>query len=75
MKIKTIKIEKSRTILVEKIRGRDVWNKLTMQEDAILEDGDNEKEVREQISQNIEEFFAKEIARINNKPKDATKKF
>ena len=75
MTIKTIKIEKSRTIHVENIRGRDLFNKLTMAEEVELKDTDNEEEVRRQVSANIDNFFEEEIKKIKSHNKDKQPKF
>lgn len=70
MIIKQIHLEKSRTIEVDGILGRDKYRKIVVGMHADLEDKDNLEESQEELSQLIDNAISMEIIKFRQSNKD-----
>lgn len=72
MKIKEIAIEKSRTIEVAGLVGRDAYRKITVRMSADIEDGISVEDQRNALSDEIDRAIKNEVDKINAAKKSNT---
>lgn len=69
MIIKNINIEKSRTIKIDGMRGRDAYNKIVIGLQAEVSDGDMPMESLSDLSLLVDKAIDLEVVKINKRAK------